>query len=76
MLLKVNRDLVLKAFRNTISYLNHFIITSKYKFSYLGSPRYRSLRYNLCLKAITTSTDLFERNEEILKVSHSRLLGS
>ena len=28
------RDLALETFRNKFSYLNHFIITSKYKFSY------------------------------------------
>ena len=28
----IKRDLVLKIFRNKFSYLNHFIITSRYKF--------------------------------------------
>ena len=30
----IRRDLALETFRNKFSYLNHFIITSKYKFSY------------------------------------------
>ena len=28
----IRRDLVLETFRNTFTYLNHFIITSRYKF--------------------------------------------
>ena len=31
----IRRDLALETFRNKFSYLNHSIITSKYKFSYL-----------------------------------------
>ena len=30
----IRRDLALETFRNKFSYLNHSIITSKYKFSY------------------------------------------
>ena len=30
----IRRDLVLETFRDKFSYVNHFIITSKYKFSY------------------------------------------
>ena len=61
----IRRDLALETFRNKFSYLNHSIITSKYKFSYWWKELIIVITwYNLCLSIIINSTYLLEKSEK------------